>query len=98
VFVEDLANLVNVALRLIFYLSGIFYNIETALKMNDNLRYALIHLNPICYIITTLRNSVLYGQAPSVLWVIAWFAAAAVIFVLAIKLVYKYERRYVKSV
>jgi hypothetical protein len=30
--------------------------------------------------------------------VIAWFAAAAVIFVLAIKLVYKYERRYVKSV
>jgi ABC-type polysaccharide/polyol phosphate export permease len=98
VFVEDLANLVNVALRLVFYLSGIFYNIETALQMDDNLRYALIHLNPICFIITALRNSVLYGQNPSVLWVIGWFAASAVIFVLAIKLVYKYERRYVKSV
>lgn len=98
VFMEDLANIVGVLLRLLFYLSGIFYNLETAFALSDGVRYAMIHLNPTCFVITSLRKAMLYGQAPEAGCLIAWLAVAVIVTCLGIQLVYKYERRYVKSV
>ena len=31
VFVQDLSNVINIVLRLLFYITGIFYNVETRL-------------------------------------------------------------------
>lgn len=31
VFIQDLANVTNIVLRMVFYLTGIFYNIEKRL-------------------------------------------------------------------
>lgn len=49
-------------LRLLFYMSGIFYNPEQ--QLTGIVRYCMIRLNPTCYIITQLRNTVLYAQPP----------------------------------
>lgn len=96
VYMEDLANIINVLLRLLFYLSGIFYNPQTQLK--GLARYVMIRLNPTCYIITQLRNTMLYGQDPMLKWFVVWAVISVAITVLGIHLIYKYERRYVKSV
>lgn len=98
VYLDDLANIVNVVLRLMFYLSGIFYNPEVQLKNNPLEMYCLIRLNPTCYIITQLRNTMLYQQLPWLDWFLVWFVISALISVLGVSLIYRYERRYVKSV
>lgn len=98
VYVEDLSNIINVVLRLLFYLSGIFYNPEVQLKDNPLQMYFMIRVNPTCYIITSLRNTMLYGQSPMVGWFVFWAVAGILLSVLGVHLIYKYERRYVKSV
>lgn len=96
VYVEDLSNIVNVLLRLLFYLTGIFYNPEKQLE--GFARYALIHFNPSCFMVTELRNMMLYGKGPTLSWFCFWLVVAVVLCVIGVKLIYKYERRYVKSV
>lgn len=96
VFLEDLANIVRVGLRLLFYLSGIFYNPEV--QLTGTIRYLMIRLNPTCYIITQMRNTVLYGQTPLWHWLIFWAAVSLVISALGVALIYRYERRYVKTI
>lgn len=98
VYMDDLANIVNVLLRLLFYLSGIFYNPEVQLAKNPLQMYVMIRLNPTCYIITSLRNSMLYGQTPMLSWFAVWTVIGVLISILGVSLIYKYERRYVKSV
>lgn len=96
VFLEDLANIVRVGLRLLFYLSGIFYNPEV--QLTGVVRYLMIRLNPTCYIITQLRNTVLYGQSPLWHWLILWSVVSLAIAALGVALIYRYERRYVKTI
>ena len=96
VFFEDLANIVNVALRLLFYMSGIFYNPEK--QLTGVVRYLMIRLNPTCYIITELRNTVLYAQTPLWHWFILWAVVGLVVSALGVNLIYRHERRYVNTV
>ncbi len=96
VFFEDLANIVRVGLRLLFYMSGIFYNPEV--QLTGVVRYLMIRINPTCYIITQLRNTVLYGQMPLWHWLIVWGVIGLVVSALGVALIYRYERRYVKTI
>lgn len=96
VFFEDLANIVRVGLRLLFYMSGIFYNPEV--QLTGVVRYLMIRINPTCYIITQLRNTVLYGQMPLWHWFIVWAVVGLIISALGVALIYRYERRYVKTI
>lgn len=96
VYVEDLTNIVNVLLRLLFYLTGVFYNPEKQLE--GIAKYLLIRLNPTCYVVTELRNVMLYGNAPILSWYCFWMVVSIILCVVGVRLIYKYERRYVKSV
>ena len=96
VFFEDLDNIVGVTLRLLFYMSGIFYNPEVQLE--GFVRYCMVRLNPTCYIITQLRNTVLYNQQLLWHWYLLWFVVSLVISAIGVALIYRYERRYVKTV
>ena len=44
IFVEDLANVTSLALRLVFYMSGIFYNLATKVPEPFNLFFKIYHL------------------------------------------------------
>lgn len=96
VYIDDLGNIVNVLLRLLFYLTGVFFNPEKQLQ--GLVRYLMIRLNPTCYIVTSLRNAMLYNKAPVVSWLILWGIAGVILSAIGVHLIYKYERRYVKSV
>ena len=94
VFAEDMTNLVNIALRLLFYLTGIFYNIETI--NNPIYRSILQDLNPIANLIYNMRNVLMYSKAPVGIWTFVWFFIGLGLCALGIKTIYKYENTYVK--
>ena len=77
-------------------MSGIFYNPEV--QLTGVVRYLMIRLNPTCYIITQLRNTVLYGQMPLWHWFIVWGVVGLIVSALGVALIYRYERRYVKTI
>jgi ABC-type polysaccharide/polyol phosphate export permease len=96
VYIDDLGNIVNVVLRLLFYLTGVFFNPEKQLE--GLVRYLMIRLNPTCYIVTSLRNAMLYNRSPVLSWFVLWGIAGLTLSAVGVHLIYKYERRYVKSV
>ena len=73
-----------------------FYNPEV--QLTGVVRYLMIRINPTCYIITQLRNTVLYGQMPLWHWFIVWAVVGLIVSALGVALIYRYERRYVKTI
>ena len=94
VFIEDLANIVQVLLRLIFYLSGIFYSISD--KLPSNLYNIFIKVNPMAYIIEDFRNIFMYQKTLDIKLYFYWLFIAIIISVLSIKLINKHENSYAK--
>ena len=94
VFAEDMTNLTNIALRLLFYLSGIFYNIDTI--NNAVYRSILLDLNPIANLIYNMRSVLMYCSGPVGMWTLLWFFIGLGLCALGINTVYKYENTYVK--
>lgn len=96
VFVEDLANVINVFLRLVFYLSGIFYSITK--RVPSPYSDILLKLNPSAYIMHSLRECMIYSTVPDCKWMLVWFAAGLLLSLIGIRLIYKYENTYVKVI
>ena len=84
VFIQDLANVTNIVLRMVFYMTGIFYNIEKRL--------------PAQYTGILIRKCILYGQAPDVKWLIIWFIIGIIVAALGVRKIYKNENSYVKVI
>ncbi len=94
VFVKDLTNLTNIALRMMFYMSGIFFAIETRVPAPYNT--LLVKLNPIAFFIVEARNCLLYQKAPNFLLLGLWAVVGLILCYFGIKTIYKYENTYVK--
>ena len=95
VYVEDLANVMEIALRFLFYLTGIFYNIESRIPQIGKL---LNEINPVAFLITSLRKCMMYESMPNVKLLIIWFFISLLKSVLGIRMIYKNENSYVKVI
>lgn len=95
VYVEDLSNVVTIVLRFVFYLTGIFYNIETRLP---GFGEALNRYNPVAFLITSMRQSLIYGQTPDLWMLLAWLAVSVLIATAGVRKIYKEENSYVKAI
>ena len=95
VFAEDLVNLVNIALRMIFYMTGVFYDLNTRIH-NAVYRTILLDLNPLANFIFNLRNVLIYKSSIVGMWTLIWFIIGLFLCVLGIRTIYKYENTYVK--
>ena len=95
VYVEDLSNVLNVALRFLFYATGIFYNIETRIPQVGGL---LNKVNPVAFLITAMRQSLIYGETPDWRLLLLWLAVSVVLVLLGIRKIYKEENSYVKAI
>ena len=99
VFVEDLLNIVTVGLQLVFYLSGIFYDISDRLANKyPSVCALLIYGNPVALIMTDIRNTLLYNQPPHFLALGIWLVVCLIISIIGVKIIYKYENSYVKII
>ena len=95
VYVEDLANVMDIVLRFLFYLTGIFYNIETRVPEIGPL---VNKLNPVAFFITSMRKCVMYQSAPHRLLLVVWFGVSLLLAVLGVRKIYKNENSYVKVI
>ena len=94
VFVQDLANITNIALRLLFYASGVFYALET--RVPEPYNRILIDCNPVALIINECRNVLLYRTPINYKLVGIWLILGLFISYIGIRTIYKYENTYVK--
>ncbi|MCR5271621.1 MAG: ABC transporter permease [Lachnospiraceae bacterium] len=96
VFVEDLTNVTDVLLRLVFYLSGIFYSISARVADYPWAATILLKWNPVAFIINESRNVLLYNTDPNWMIVGIWYVISIVLIVIGVRTIYRYENSYVK--
>lgn len=96
VFVEDLSNVVNIALRAIFYLTGIFYSIES--RIPSPYSDIILKFNPMAFILSSARKCILYGEQPSISLLLFWLVIGLIISIIGVRLIYKNENSYVKVI
>lgn len=96
VFIEDFKNLTNIGLRLVFYLSGVFYNINS--RLSGSLRFLLLRCNPVAFLMNEFRKTMLYGKIPSFEGLSVWLVIGVVLCVIGINIIHKYENSYAKVI
>lgn len=94
VFVDDLHNVMNVILRLCFYMSGIFYSIGD--RLDEPYRSILLKCNPIGMILESARKCMLYSGTPYVGLLIFWGIVSLIVCAIGVRTIYKNENSYVK--
>ena len=96
VFVEDLQNIMKVVLKLVFYMSGVFYSITDRVPSPYN--EVMMVFNPTAFLMSSARKCMIYGETPDVKLLVLWGIAGLLISGIALKVVYKYENSYVKVI
>lgn len=96
IFIEDMANVMNIVLKLMFYLSGIFYSIGERLPVPYN-RY-LLNGNPAAFVIDSSRKVVLYGSNPNYKWLLIWFVIGILLTFIGVHIIHKHENSYAKVI
>jgi len=98
VTINDLGNLTNIALRMVFYLSGVFYNITERLGDQPKLCFLLLRVNPTAFIMNELRKTMLYNTLPSFQGLAFWLCVALALIAIGVRLIHKYENSYAKVI
>ena len=100
VYVEDLRNVLQVVLRLLFYVCGVFYDV-TALGFYAGypwLETVLTKLNPVAFLMISARQCWLHQTIYEPLWMLGWTVVTVALCLLGIHLVYKNENTYIKVI
>lgn len=95
VYVEDLSNVINIVLRLLLYLTGIFYDVAKRIPVYGG---KLNRYNPIAFLITSARQCLIYEGTPDCRLLLLWLIVSLVIAVAGIFKIYKEENNYIKSI
>ena len=96
VTLNDLSNLTNIGLKMVFYLSGIFYNINERLK--GTLGFVLLRVNPIAFCMNELRKVTVFGTLPSIEGLLVWLVAGIILCAIGIHVIHKNENSYAKVI
>lgn len=96
VYIQDLANLTNIVLKFIFYLSGIFYNINT--RLSGHIQTLLLKGNPIAFLMNEFRKVLIYNKIPSFKGLIFWFAIGLILTFIGIRTIHRNENSYAKVI
>lgn len=97
VFVDDLFNVITIMLRVVFYMSGVFYDLSDK-GISPLLKSLLLKFNPTAFIMHDLRNVLLKSHAPSFNVMIFWFVMGIIVSAIGVYTIYKYENSYVKVI
>lgn len=94
VFIADLQNAITIGIRLVFYMSGIFYMISS--RVPDPYDIIILKINPLAMLIDSIRRTLIYSQNPDYMGMGLWFISGLAISILSVYLIYRYENTYVK--
>lgn len=96
VFVDDLDYVMKILMKMLFYLSGIFYSISD--RFEGMAGQLMLGLNPVAELIVSMRNVVIYHTDPLMPNLIGCLFLSIILSIIGIRLVYKYENSYVKVI
>ena len=96
VFIDDLSNVVKIVLRLLFYMTGIFFSIAT--RIPKPYGWWVVRINPVALVLQSGRESLLYNTTPDVKWLIYWIIAGSVVAAIGVATIYKNENGYAKVI
>lgn len=96
VLLNDLANLTRIGLKMLFYLSGVFYNIR--LKLDGLLRYILLRANPIAFCMDEFRKVLIEAKNPSFEGLLFWLIIGIILNIVGIRIIHKNENSYAKVI
>ena len=96
VTLNDLANLTTIALRMVFYLSGVFFNITE--RLHGRLGKVLLKCNPIAFLMNELRKSLVYGQMLDFGLLGIWLIVALLLCAIGVHVIHKNENSYAKVI
>lgn len=99
VYIDDLTKVNDIVLRLLFYLTGIIFNIDQRIGKNyPKLATLLGKWNPAAFLLSSIRNALIYNQAPNWKWMLIWFVTSLLLCMLGVRLIYRNENNYVKGI
>lgn len=96
VTLNDLANLTTIALRMVFYLSGVFFNITE--RLHGRLGTVLLKFNPIAFLMNELRKSLVYGKMLDLPILGIWCLVALLLCCIGVHVIHKNENSYAKVI
>jgi ABC-type polysaccharide/polyol phosphate export permease len=96
VTLNDLGNLTNIVMKMVFYLSGIFYNIKE--RLTGRAGYYLLRGNPVAFLMSELRNVCICGKDLYLSGIIFWALIGIGLTSLGVHLIHKYENSYAKVI
>lgn len=96
VYIEDLEYIVSILLRMAMYFTGIFYSVEK--RIPKPWGHILSTYNPMAFLITSMRNALLYKTGHIKLAILVWLMISLILAGLGTRLIYKRENSYVKVI
>ena len=96
VSLNDLSNLTNIALKMVFYISGVFYNIEKRVK--GRVSTMLLKVNPIAFLMNELRKCVIYGKMLNLKFLFIWLVIGIILCFIGVHVIHKNENSYAKVI
>ena len=97
VTVNDLGNFTNIILRMVFYLSGIFYNINQRIR-RPKIRFVLLSANPIAFLMNEVRKALLENAVPNLIGLGIWFVIGIILCIIGVRMIHKNENSYAKVI
>ena len=92
----DLQNLTNIALRMVFYMSGVFYNIRE--RIHGMAQFLILRMNPSAFLMSEMRKVMIEEKLPSFEGLLIWFTIGAVLCTIGVHLIHNNENSYAKAV
>lgn len=96
VTVNDLGNLTSIVLRMVFYLSGVFYNINE--RLHGKAAFILLKLNPIAFIMNEVRRALLQNVVPNITGLLFWLGIGLLLCMIGVHMIHKNENSYAKVI
>ncbi len=96
VYFQDVERIVPIIVRMLFFLSGVFYPIDE--KLGEKLAEYMLRLNPFGAVITDVRGALLYGTSCHWTQIGTHALVFLLLAVIGVMLVQKKESQYIKVV
>jgi len=95
VYISDLRNVTTILIRLLFYMSGVFYSLD---RLPENIRFIYSLICPTGFFLQQARNITMYGTNVNYFILIYWLLISLILIYFGLKLMNKYESTYVKVI
>ncbi len=96
VYVSDLGYIMGIVLQMVMYVSGVFYSLAN--QVPEPFGVILEVFNPVAYIISAMRQALLYQSTPMLFPMLAWGLISLIMIALGVFTVYSNENSYVKVI